>query len=148
MSIFLNQKRINMITFNYETSFVLKEEKRIENWVEKVILNHQFKIGEINYIFCDDAYLHKLNVEFLQHDTLTDIISFDNSLGKLISGDIFISVERVEDNAKDFAVTFNEELQRVIIHGILHYLGFKDKSDDEKTEMRNQENLALNILNN
>ena len=137
-----------MITFNYETSFVLKEEKRIENWVEKVILNHQFKIGEINYIFCDDAYLHKLNVEFLQHDTLTDIISFDNSLGKLISGDIFISVERVEDNAKDFAVTFNEELQRVIIHGILHYLGFKDKSDDEKTEMRNQENLALNILNN
>ena len=137
-----------MITFNYETSFALQVEKSLVNWIEKVLLDKGFEVGEINYIFCDDNYLHKLNVEFLQHDTLTDIISFDNSLGKLINGDIFISVERVEDNAKDFKVSFTEELHRVMIHGVLHYMGFKDKSDDEKTAMRNAENEALSFLNN
>lgn len=137
-----------MITFNYETSFQLKDEKRFENWIEKVVTDKGFEIGEVNYIFCDDDYLHKLNVEFLQHDTLTDIISFDNSLGKLINGDIFISVERVKDNANDFEVSFHDELSRVMIHGVLHYMGYKDKSDDEKEEMRNQENEALNVINN
>ena len=136
-----------MITFNYETEFNIKDENQLENWIEKVVLDNGFEVGEINYVFCDDAYLHKLNVEFLQHDTLTDIISFDNTLGKLTNGDIFISVERVEDNAKDFKVSFNEELHRVMIHGVLHYMGFKDKSEDEKQEMRNQENKALSILN-
>ena len=137
-----------MITFNYENEFNLKDEKSLENWIENLVDNKGFEIGEINYIFCDDAYLHKLNVEFLKHDTLTDIISFDNSFGKLINGDIFISVERVEDNANDFKVSFNDELHRVMIHGVLHYMGFKDKSDDEKQEMRNQENEALLLLNN
>lgn len=137
-----------MITFNYETKFHLKNEQALEKWIEEVASNKGFEIGEINYIFCDDAYLHKLNVEFLQHDTLTDIISFDNSLGKLINGDIFISVERVEDNAKDFKVSFDDELHRVMIHGVLHYMGFKDKSEKEKLEMRNQENEALSLLNN
>lgn len=135
-----------MITFNYETSFELKDENDVQNWIKKVVSDKGFEVGEINYIFCDDAYLHKLNVEFLQHDTLTDIISFDNSLGRLINGDIFISVERVEDNAKDFKVFFDEELHRVLIHGVLHYMGFKDKSDDEKQEMRNLENNALSLL--
>lgn len=135
-----------MITFNYETSFELKDENDVQNWIEKVVSDKGFEVGEINYIFCDDAYLHKLNVEFLQHDTLTDIISFDNSLGKLINGDVFISIERVEDNAKDFKVYFDEELHRVLIHGVLHYMGFKDKSDDEKQEMRNLENNALSLL--
>lgn len=135
-----------MIAFNYETSFELKDENGVQNWIEKVVSDKGFEVGEINYIFCDDAYLHKLNVEFLQHDTLTDIISFDNSLGKLINGDIFISVERVEENAKDFKVSFDEELHRVMIHGVLHYMGFKDKSEDEKQEMRNQENKALSVL--
>ena len=78
-----------MITFNYETPFVLEVEATYEKWVENVILNHGFTVGEINYIFCDDVYLHKLNVEFLQHDTLTDVISFDNTIGKIING-IFI----------------------------------------------------------
>jgi len=137
-----------MIAFNYETSFQLKEENLLENWIEKVVSENGFEIGEINYIFCDDAYLHKLNVEFLQHDTLTDIISFDNSLGKLISGDIFISVERVEENAADFKVSAEEEMHRVMIHGVLHYMGFKDKSDVEKSEMRNAENAALSIIIN
>lgn len=135
-----------MITFNYETSFELKDENDVQNWIKKVVSDKGFEVGEINYIFCDDAYLHKLNVEFLQHDTLTDIISFDNSLGKLINGDVFISIERVEDNAKDFKVFFDEELHRVLIHGVLHYMGFKDKSDDEKQEMRNLENNALSLL--
>jgi rRNA maturation RNase YbeY len=136
-----------MIAFNYEVKFQLKDENRLENWIEKVVLGKGFELGEINYIFCDDSYLLKLNVEFLQHDTLTDIISFDNSLGKLINGDIFISVERVNENANDFNVSFNDELHRVMIHGVLHYMGLKDKSDAEKLEMRNQENLALLVLN-
>jgi probable rRNA maturation factor len=137
-----------MITFNYETNFKLENEEFLENWIQKVILNHGCEEGEVNYIFCDDIYLHKLNVEFLQHDTLTDIISFDNSIGKLINGDVFISVERVADNAVDFKVSFREELQRVMIHGVLHYLGFKDKTEEDQKEMTLQENKALFILNN
>ena len=137
-----------MITFNYETPFQLNNEKIISDWILKIISDNGFELGEINYIFCDDEYLHKLNVEFLQHDTLTDIISFDNTLGKIIGGDIFISIERVEDNAKDFNVSFIEELNRVMIHGILHYLGFKDKTAEDKKIMRSQENNALFFLNN
>jgi probable rRNA maturation factor len=137
-----------MITFNYETNFKLEDEKSLENWIQKVILNHDCEEGELNYIFCDDIYLHKLNVEFLQHDTLTDIISFDNTIGKLINGDVFISVDRVADNAKDFKVSFREELERVMIHGVLHYLGFKDKTEEDQKEMTLQENKALFILNN
>ncbi|KGL62412.1 rRNA maturation RNase YbeY [Polaribacter sp. Hel1_85] len=132
-----------MITFNYETSFELKGENLLEYWIDTVVSEEGFSVGEINYIFCDDEYLHKLNVEFLQHDTLTDVISFDNTLGKLISGDIYISIERVEDNAKDFEVSFLDELHRVMIHGVLHYMGYKDKSEDEKLKMRNAENKAL-----
>jgi rRNA maturation RNase YbeY len=137
-----------MTTFNYETDFELSDEVALETWVEMIISNKCFEPGEINFIFCDDEYLHKLNLEFLQHDTLTDVISFDNSLGKLISGDIFISVERVKDNAIDFKVPFEEELPRVMIHGILHFLGFKDKAPDDEKVMRFEENLALSLLNN
>ena len=132
-----------MITFNYETSFELKSENLLEYWIDSVVAEEGYSIGEINYIFCDDDYLHKLNVEFLQHDTLTDVISFDNTLGRLVSGDIYISIERVTDNADDFKVTFLEELHRVMIHGVLHYMGYKDKSKDEKLKMRNAENKAL-----
>ena len=137
-----------MIVFNYETDFKLSDEKIIQDWIANCIQKEGFELGEINYIFCDDAYLHKLNVEFLQHDTLTDIISFDYTMGKLIGGDIYISVERVEENAKDFKVSFLEELHRVIIHGVLHYLGFKDKTEEEKEIMRAKENDSLLILNN
>ena len=132
-----------MVSFNYETAFELKGENLLEYWIDTVVSEEGFSIGEINYIFCDDEYLHKLNVEFLQHDTLTDVISFDNTLGKLISGDIYISVERVADNAKDFEVSFLDELHRVMIHGVLHYMGYKDKSEEEKIKMRNAENKAL-----
>jgi probable rRNA maturation factor len=136
-----------MITFNYETNFKLEEEMSIERWVKNMILIHDCEEGEVNYIFCDDVYLHKLNIEFLKHDTLTDVISFDNSIGKLINGDIYISIERVEENAGDFKVSFLEELQRVMIHGVLHCLGFKDKTEDDQKEMTIQENKALFVLN-
>ncbi|WP_159949658.1 rRNA maturation RNase YbeY [Polaribacter septentrionalilitoris] len=137
-----------MIEFNYETSFKIKDENLLQNWIVTTVSKEGFEVGEINYIFCDDEYLHKLNVEFLQHDTLTDIISFDNSLGQIISGDIFISVDRVEDNSKDYNVSFEEELHRVMIHGVLHYMGYKDKSKQEKESMRTAENNALNSLKN
>lgn len=134
--------------FNYETDFKLDDQSLIENWIRKVAVKKGYVIGEINYIFCDDAYLHKLNVEFLKHDTLTDIISFDNTVGKIISGDIFISVERVMENAQDYKVSFEDELHRVMIHGVLHYLGYQDKSEKEKNVMRKEENKALNLLKN
>lgn len=135
-----------MIVFNYETKFALSNETILSNWLKEILNNQSFSLGEINYIFCDDAYLHKLNVEFLDHDTLTDIISFDNTMGKTISGDIFISVERVKENAKEFNVTFAEELHRVMIHGVLHYMGHKDKTDTQKKEMRLAEDNALSLL--
>ncbi|MFA5297691.1 MAG: rRNA maturation RNase YbeY [Lutibacter sp.] len=136
-----------MILFNYEIDFKLEEEEKIQNWISACIETYGFKEGELNYIFCDDAYLLKLNVEFLEHDTLTDILSFDYTMGKLISGDIFISVERVIENAEIFSQTFDNELNRVMIHGILHYMGFKDKNEMEKKIMRAEEDKCLALLN-
>ncbi|NCT10587.1 MAG: rRNA maturation RNase YbeY [Flavobacteriia bacterium] len=137
-----------MITFNYETEFEISNESILENWIDTIISNNDCETGELNFIFCDDEYLYKLNVEFLNHDTFTDVISFDNTLGKLISGDIFISVERVRENAKEYNATFDDELHRVLIHGVLHLLGFKDKSPEDEKMMRSQENDALSFLNN
>lgn len=128
-----------MIDFNYETDFVLENETKIINWLSKVISSEDKKEGEISYIFCADEYLHKINLEHLGHDTLTDIISFDYSIGNEISGDIFISIERVKDNALDFNVSFEEELRRVMVHGVLHYCGYKDKSKEEELLMRSKE---------
>jgi probable rRNA maturation factor len=135
-----------MIQFNYETAFKLKNEKQISNWISKVITKYGFTEGEINYIFCNDEYLLKLNVEFLNHDTLTDIISFDYTLGSQISGDIFISIERVQENAVELGQTLENELHRVIIHGILHYLGYKDKTSAQKQLMRAEEDKCLELL--
>ena len=128
-----------MINFNYETEFTLDNEQAFADWLSAVIASENKNEGEINYIFCDDEYLHKINVEYLNHDTLTDIISFDYTVGNEINGDIFVSVERVEDNAKDFNVAFAEEIKRVLAHGILHYCGYKDKSDSEAELMRSKE---------
>jgi len=136
-----------MISFNYETDFKLQNETEVSGWISECIDSENFKEGDINYIFCDDAYLLKLNVEFLDHDTLTDIISFDYSVGKQLHGDIFISVDRVKDNANNFDVSFDVELRRVIIHGVLHYCGYKDKEDDDKKEMRQKENHYLSLSN-
>lgn len=129
-----------MISFNYETEFQLPNETELSNWISSVIAEEKFNEGEINYIFCDDECLLKLNIEFLDHDTLTDIISFDYTMGRQINGDIYISIERVKENAEDFKVDFTSELNRVMVHGILHYCGYKDKSGDDETKMRLKEN--------
>lgn len=128
-----------MISFNYETDFQLDNEVAFENWISRVIASESKELGEISYIFCDDEYLHKINVAYLNHDDLTDIISFDYSEGKIVQGDIFISIERVKDNAQDFNVSFDEELKRVMIHGVLHYCGYKDKSEADEKIMRSKE---------
>lgn len=128
-----------MISFNYETDFHLEDEQLFEDWISRVIASENKSEGEISYIFCDDDFLHKMNVEYLNHDTLTDIISFDYSVGNELHGDIFISVERVLENAEDFKVSFDDELKRVIIHGILHYCGYKDKSEEDEVLMRQKE---------
>jgi len=135
-----------MISFNYESDFILSNENIFSNWIEEVVTSESYVLGEINYIFCNDEYLHKINLEFLKHDTLTDIITFDNTVGKTIYSDIFISVERVEDNANDFKVTFEEELKRVIIHGVLHLCGYKDKSEADATLMRSKENDKIKMF--
>jgi rRNA maturation RNase YbeY len=132
-----------MINFNYETDFLLDNEEEFSNWITKVIASEKKREGEINYIFCDDEYLHKINVEHLGHDTLTDIISFDYTIGNEIHGDVFISVERVKENAIDYNVSFDEELKRVLVHGVLHYCGYKDKSEKDVILMRNKEDEKL-----
>jgi len=132
-----------MIQFNSETGFTLEKQDTINKWISNVILSESFKEGDINYVFCDDEYLHKLNMEFLSHDTLTDIISFDYSVGKIINGDVFISIERVEENAKLFNDRFLNELYRVLVHGVLHYCGYKDKTEADKKTMRFKEDFYL-----
>lgn len=135
-----------MISFNYETDFELENEAQYEDWISRIIESEGFDEGEINYIFCDDDFLHKINVEYLDHDTLTDIISFDYTVGNLIQGDIFVSVERVQDNAKDFNVSFEEELKRVLSHGVLHYCGYKDKSLEDEAVMRSKEEEKMQMF--
>jgi probable rRNA maturation factor len=135
-----------MINFNYESDFNLDNEEAIASWLSKVILSENKKEGEINYIFCDDDYLHNINMEYLNHDTLTDIISFDYSMGNELHGDVFVSVERVADNAADFKVSFEEELKRVMVHGVLHYCGYKDKSEEDAALMRSKEDEKIALF--
>ena len=135
-----------MISFNYETDFELDNESQYEDWISRIIESEGFDEGEINYIFCDDEYLHKINIEYLDHDTLTDIISFDYTVGNLIQGDIFVSIERVRENADDFKVSFDEELRRVLSHGVLHYCGYKDKSEKDEALMRAKEEEKMQMF--
>mgnify|MGYP000166803812 FL=1 len=135
-----------MIEFNYLTDFRLKNESNVKDWILNIINSEGREEGDIIYIFCDDNYLHKLNVEFLNHDTLTDIISFDYGMSKQINGEIYISIERVLENSVDFKTKFEDELHRVMIHGILHFCGYKDKSDNEEKCMRKKEDESLQKL--
>ncbi|GGG20799.1 endoribonuclease YbeY [Dokdonia pacifica] len=132
-----------MIEFNTVNDFELENAEHISKWLQHVIQDENKQLGELNYIFCDDEYLHKMNVQFLDHDTLTDVISFDYTQGIIISGDVYISTERVVENSKDFEVSFNDELHRVMVHGLLHYCGYKDKSEDDQVLMRAKENYYL-----
>ena len=135
-----------MISFNYESDFILEQEPVYASWIETIILSENKTLGEISYIFCNDEYLHNINMQYLNHDTLTDIISFDYTEGDVISGDIFVSIERVKDNAIDFKVTFEEELKRVLAHGVLHYCGYKDKTNTDATLMRTKENEKIKLF--
>ncbi|KHE68200.1 MULTISPECIES: rRNA maturation RNase YbeY [Capnocytophaga] len=129
-----------MIAFFNETSFVfLYHKNKVKQWVKQIALSEGKKIGDINYIFCDDVYLHKINVQYLQHDTLTDIITFDYTEGITLNSDIYISIERVRENADIFGVTFEQELLRVLAHGILHLCGYKDKTPADSELMRAKE---------
>lgn len=135
-----------MISFNYESDFTLENEEVYASWIETIVESENKILGEISYIFCDDEYLHAINMQYLNHDTLTDIISFDYTEGDIISGDIFISVERVQDNANDFNVSFEEELKRVLAHGVLHYCGYKDKTDSDALLMRTKEEEKIKLF--
>ena len=135
-----------MINFNYELTFQLDNEERYSQWIQKVIISEGKELGEINYIFCDDEYLLNINKQYLDHDYYTDVISFDYTEANLVSGDVFISIDRVKENAADYDVTFDEELKRVIIHGILHYCGYKDKSDADEELMRIKEEEKMQLF--
>ena len=127
--------------------FELADEPKVKKWILAVVGAQGKRVGNLNYLFCDDSYLINVNRTYLNHDTYTDIITFDYVEGSVVSGDILISVERVRENATLFNSSFEQELRRVIIHGVLHLLGQADKSDEDAAEMRRKEELALALWN-
>lgn len=135
-----------MILFHSENDFQLKQKLLHKNWLKSLAATENFKIGDINYIFCDDEYLLNINLQYLQHDTLTDIITFDYVEGKLLSGDIYISTDRVKENASIFGVSFENEMLRVLAHGVLHLMGYKDKTDSDAQQMRKMEEFAIQLF--
>ena len=132
-----------MIEYLYDTVFELEDEDFYTRWISGVIARAECEVGELCYTFCSDEQLLKLNIEYLNHDTYTDIISFDYREDYIISGEMFISVDRVAENARHLGEDFKEELDRVMVHGVLHYLGYKDKTPEEALEMRAAEERAL-----
>ncbi|QBO57758.1 rRNA maturation RNase YbeY [Chryseobacterium salivictor] len=135
-----------MIQYFFEDVDPIEITTKTSEWLTKLITLEEKKVGKINYIFLSDEGLLKINRDFLQHDYYTDIITFDYVKGKIISADIFVSLPRISDNAISHAKDFNSELHRVLAHGLLHLCGYKDKTDEEKSEMRNKEDFYLNIL--
>ena len=135
----------NIFFHTEDISFALDSEKKTSTWLVNIINRHNKKLGELNYIFCSDDYLLKMNQEHLNHDYFTDIITFDYCHNDVISGDLFISVDRTKENAKTFGKTESNEVNRVIAHGLLHLLGFSDKTAEDIVEMRSMEEEALNM---
>jgi rRNA maturation RNase YbeY len=140
-----------MISFHPEDiKFNLKNKTILKKWITSIIKNKKRKAGELNFIFCSDEHLLSINRQYLNHDTYTDIITFDYSKDDVkqpVSGDIFISIDRIHENSEKFSKSFEDELHRVMIHGVLHLLGYKDKGKAAKTEMTRQEDLSLKLLN-
>ncbi len=135
------------VSFHKESiSFRLSDARLLKAWVKQVIETRGKTLGDVTYVFCSDEYLLQMNQEHLQHDYYTDIITFDYTDSETISGDLFISIDRVKDNALKEAVDFNVELRRVMIHGILHLLGLKDKKKDDQKAMRDAENQSLSLF--
>lgn len=135
-----------MIKFNFEDVPPIEISNKTPDWLKDLIENEQKKPGEIAYIFCSDDYLLKVNQDFLQHDYYTDIITFDYVKGKTISGDIFVSLPRIQDNATQLGKAFSEEFRRVLAHGVLHLCGYKDKSSEDEKLMRQKEDYYLNLF--
>jgi rRNA maturation RNase YbeY len=129
--------------FNEQTNYRIGNKNLIRKWLEDVISNENFRVGELNIILCNDAYLYEMNVEYLKHDTFTDIITFDYTESNVVSGDLFISISRIRENAVDFAIRIREELHRVIVHGVLHLCTYGDKTKEEKNKMTSKENFYL-----
>lgn len=137
-----------MIHYFFEDIQAIDRIEENSKWIEKIIISEKKKLGKLSFVFCSDAYLLKVNQDYLQHDYYTDIISFDYTKGRLISGDIFISLQRVKENSETLQTTFKKELQRVLAHGILHYCGYNDKTEEEKEMMREKENQYINLNEN
>jgi len=137
-----------MIDFQYIENDKLSNTENINLWINSVIKEEGMIIGELVYVLCNDEYLLKKNIQFLNHNTLTDVITFDYTKDKIISGDILISTERVVENSKIFNVNYLTELHRVMVHGLLHLLGYKDKIEKDANTMREKESYYLNKFTN
>lgn len=136
------------ISFHSEdVDFQLEDEQKTIDWIISTIHQEDKSATEITYVFCSDEYLYQMNLDYLNHDTYTDIITFDYTENSIVSGDIFISIDRVKENAIKFNTTFLNELSRVIIHGVLHLVGYKDRSTEQKQVMRSKEDFYLTLLN-
>ena len=132
--------------FSEDIAFELDNPDQVSDWIATVIAQHGRELSGLTYVFCSDDYLHQINVEYLDHDTLTDIITFDNADEEgVVESDIFVSIDRVKDNAQSLGIPFKDELHRVLIHGVLHLLGFKDKTDEQEALMRKQEDSCLSL---
>lgn len=134
------------IDFVYNTDFELSNKEQVSDWVLRVINSKGYKLGILVYAFFNDEDLKDLNIRFLKHDYYTDVISFDETADQVVSGNIAISVDRVKENSTQIGVDFEEEMHRVMIHGVLHFIGFNDKTSSEKKEIREQEALALSMF--
>lgn len=132
--------------FSEDIDFSLNNSEQVSAWIAAIIAQHEQELESLTYIFCSDDYLHNMNVAYLDHDTLTDIITFDTAEEEgTIEGDVFVSIDRVRDNAAEMGTSFDDELHRVIIHGVLHLLGFTDKSEAEELRMRKEEDSSLSL---
>ena len=135
-----------MIDFHYEANFDLENSEKYTRWINNILISENAHLGELSYIFCTDEYLIKLNKKYLGHDTYTDIVTFNYSEEGVMSGEIYISVDRVRENALKFQEDFITELHRVMAHGVLHLLGYNDKTESEREEMRTKENEKINLF--
>ena len=135
-----------MIDFHFELEVEINNKSELSDWITRIISSEGCELGQLDFVFCDDEKLLSINQEYLDHDTYTDIITFDYTQGSVLAGDIFISIDRVRENAKEFRVSFFEELLRVMSHGVLHLAGYADKSDEEKKLMRKKEDEKIKMF--
>nr|WP_299386157.1 rRNA maturation RNase YbeY [Allomuricauda sp.] len=135
-----------MIDFHFNADFRLEDITKYSEWINRIIVSEGFRGGQLDFIFCSDEYLLGINLQYLNHDTFTDIITFDYTQGKQVSGDIFISIERVKDNASEYGVNLDNELLRVMSHGVLHLMGYKDKTQDDSELMRRKEEEKMKLF--